>query len=175
MSLVLVGLMGAGKSSVGRLAATRLRWEFVDVDVAITARTGSTVRQIWEDAGEAAYRGLESAVVLETLSSTRPSVLAAPGGVVLDAQVRKALQEAFVVWLRAGPATLAGRVQPGDHRPLLGDDPLPVLDAMATERAHLYREVSNAVIDTGELGAATVADQVVDLVVEHCQLHPTTP
>jgi len=160
-ALVLVGLMGAGKSLVGSLVARRSGWELVDVDVAITARTGASVREIWEAGGEAAYRHVESEEVLHALRSERPVVIAAPGGVVLDPSVRAALGDALVVWLRAGAATLAGRVRPGDHRPLLGDRPFEVLATLATERAHLYEEVADAVIDTDDLDAETVADMVL--------------
>jgi shikimate kinase len=149
-ALVLVGLMGAGKSTVGRLVAEATGRELVDVDVAITARTGKTVRELWEDGGEAAYRRLESAEVLDALD--RDVVIAAPGGVVMDPHVREALAGADVVWLRATPRTLGGRVRPGDHRPLLGDDPEADLAAMAEDRAGLYASVADLTVDTDELG-----------------------
>ncbi len=162
-ALVLVGLMGTGKSHVGRLVAENIGWPLVDVDTAISARTGRSVREIWEDGGEAAYRSLESAVVLDAIGEKVPTVIAAPGGVVLDPEVRAALRDTFVVWLRTDPVILARRVRPGDHRPLLGDDPLDVLTAMATERATLYAQVANAIIDTDKLPVETVADRVLRL------------
>jgi shikimate kinase len=155
--------MGAGKSHVGHLVAEELGWHLVDVDVAITAQTGRTVREIWEDGGEAAYRHLESQVVLDAMSEGMPTVIAAPGGVVLDPDVRAAMRGAFVVWLRTDPATLAGRVRPGDHRPLLGDRPLDVLTSMAAERATLYEQVADAIVDTDHLDARTVAGRVLRL------------
>jgi len=162
-ALVLVGLMGSGKSSVGLLVAEDLGWRLVDVDAAIIAQTGQTVREIWEVGGEAAYRRLESQVVLDALGSGVPTVIAAPGGVVLEPAVRAALRDAFVVWLRTDPVTLAGRVRPGDHRPLLGDHPLHVLTSMAAERASLYQQVADAIIDTDHLDAVSVAEHVVRL------------
>jgi shikimate kinase len=162
-AVVLVGLMGAGKSAVGWLVAQETGWELVDVDVAITARTGKTVRAIWESGGEAAYRHLESEEVLHALRRDVPVVLAAPGGVILDPAVRSRLGDAFVVWLRADPATLAGRVRPGDHRPLLGDHPFDALAAMAGERARLYGDAADTVIDTDELDADSVAGKVIEL------------
>ena len=125
---------------------------FVDVDIVIAQETGKTVRELWEEGGEAAYRQLESDAVLRVLRSPTPSVLAAPGGVILDPAVRTALAGCFVVWLRADPATLAGRVRPGDHRPLLGDRPAETLAAMAEARSDLYQEAATAVIDTDEMG-----------------------
>ena len=159
--VVLVGLMGAGKSTVGALVAAALRRVLVDVDVAITRRTGRSVRQLWEEGGEAAYRGLESSTVLDTLDGPEV-VLAAPGGVVLDAQVRAALGAAQVIWLQADAPTLGARVRAGDHRPLLGHDPAADLAAMATARAELYAAVADLVVDTGAVAPDEAASIIVD-------------
>src|SRR3954470_6276259 len=99
--LVLVGLMGTGKTTVGRILADRLGWALVDSDQAIEAKTGQTVRELWESGGEAAYRALESEVGLHALHGGSGVVVAAPGGVVLDPRVAEALARADVVWLRA--------------------------------------------------------------------------
>ncbi len=160
-AVVLVGLMGAGKSTVGARVATQTHRSFVDVDVAISDRTGKTVRELWQEGGESAYRHLESQVVLDALADTGPVVVAAPGGVVLDPAVRAALAHSFVVWLRADPSRLAARVQPGDHRPLLDADPLPMLMQMARDRAQLYAEVADLVIDTEDRDAVDVANVVL--------------
>jgi shikimate kinase len=161
-TIVLVGLMGSGKSTVGRIVAARLDRELVDSDTAIETKTGSTVRELWERGGEASYRALESEVVLDAIVATQPVVLAAPGGVVLDPAVRAALEVAFVVWLRADPGTLAARVRIGDHRPLLGTDPRTVLSRMAADRADLYREVADVTIDIDGIDAETLAREVLD-------------
>ena len=147
--VVIVGLMGAGKSSVGALVATATGRPFVDVDLAIEAGTGKTVRELWEEGGEPAYRHLESQAVLKTLERGDDVVLAALGA-------------AFVVWLRADPATLATRVEHDDHRPLLGDRPFEVLTSMAAERDSLYGSVADLVVDTDGRDADTVAAAVLD-------------
>ncbi len=166
--VVLVGLMGAGKSTVGRLVAEATGRHLVDVDAAITARTGRSVRELWEEGGEAAYRTLESDEVRRALG--RPDVvIAAPGGVVLDPAVRAALGGAFVVWLRARPATLGGRVRPGDHRPLLGDDPTADLAAMSADRADLYASVADHVVDTDDLSAEAAAATVLGLLADRAR------
>jgi shikimate kinase len=161
--LVLVGLMGSGKSTVGALVAQRSGRKFVDVDAVITARMSKTVRELWEEGGEAAYRYLESDVVLEVLRDDAPTVLAAPGGAVLDPVVRAALADCVVVWLRTSPSTLAGRVRHGDHRPLLGDEPAKTFAAMAETRSELYRQVATAILDTDELAPGAIADVVLGL------------
>jgi shikimate kinase len=161
--LVLVGLMGSGKSTVGALVAQRTGRKFVDVDAVITARMSKTVRELWEEGGEAAYRTIESEVVLEVLRDDTPTVLAAPGGVVLDPLVRAALADCVVIWLRTSPSTLAGRVRPGDHRPLLGDEPAQTFAAMAEMRSELYRQVATAIIDTDGVDPEAIADVVLGL------------
>ncbi len=161
INVVLVGLMGSGKSTVGARVAAATGRTLIDTDAAISTMTGKAVRQLWEEGGEAAYRQMESEVVLEALRGTVPCVIAAPGGVVLDPVVRAALLDAFVVWLRTDPATLAERVRPGDHRPLLADRPLEVLSAMAQDRAHLYAEVADITIDTDHVDPESVAMAVL--------------
>jgi shikimate kinase len=160
-AVVLVGLMGAGKSSVGSEVAARMGMTFVDVDVAIVERTGKTVRELWERGGESAYRHLESKVVLDTLAEKRDVVLAAPGGVVLDPVVRTALANAFVVWLRTDPATLASRVRLDDHRPLLGEHPQDVLTTMAHERSGIYEDLADLAIDTDHEDVEAIASRIV--------------
>lgn len=160
-AVVLVGLMGSGKTTVGRLVAEATGRELVDVDVAITARTGKTVRELWEEGGEAEYRSLESEEVQAALARA-DVVLAAPGGVILDADVRTALSEAFVAWLRASPATLASRVRPGDHRPLLGDDPEADFATMEADRAALYAAVADITLDVEGHSPDELAAELVE-------------
>lgn len=164
-AVVLVGLMGAGKSTVGALVARSAGLPLVDVDTVIESRTGRTVRELWEGGGEAAYRHLESEVVLEAIRRGNV-VLAAPGGVVLDPEVRAAVEDSFVVWLRADPTTLAGRVTEDDHRPLLGHDSLTVLTAMSRERAVLYEAMADLVVDADHDDAGAVATRIVDALAD---------
>ena len=161
-TIVLVGLMGSGKSTVGSIVAAELGCRLIDSDRAIEQRTGSTVREHWEQGGEAAYRHLESEVVLDALSGSGPVVIAAPGGVILDPSVRDAMGAAEVIWLRGRPATLASRVGPADHRPLLGDDPLAVLSRLAEQRAALYEGVADAIIDVDREDPEAIAAHVLE-------------
>ena len=101
---MLIGMMGSGKTTVGRSLAAALGRPLVDSDAQVEARTGRTVREIFESDGEAAYRVLEREALVDALGEAEPSVVAAAGGVVLDAGNRAVLQEAgTVVWLRARP------------------------------------------------------------------------
>lgn len=163
--VVLVGLMGSGKTTVGTLLAERLGRPLVDTDAAVETATGRTVREIWLDDGEPAYRVLENGVVVDALASPVPSVIAAAGGVVLSPDNRRALAEAvaLVVWLSADPAVLVGRALTGDHRPLLDDDPVGTLRRMADDRHDLYAEVADAVIRVDDRGPTEVVAEIVAL------------
>jgi shikimate kinase len=161
--LVLVGMMGAGKSTVGRIVAHRLDRPFLDSDAVIEERTGRTVREIFATAGEQAFRDLETAVLGEALASDEPSVIAAAGGVVLSPQNRSMLSEADarVVWLLADPELLLQRVRSGMHRPLLDDDPAATLQRMWDEREPLYREVADAIVSVDHRTVAEVVEAVL--------------
>jgi shikimate kinase len=162
--LVLVGMMGTGKTTVGRLVAERLGRPFVDSDEQIEARAGRTVREIFEQDGEAAFRRLEADALADALADPRPSVIAAAGGVVLDPLNRRALRRAgTVVWLRADPEILVERVRAGDHRPLLADNPLGALRRLADQRVDLYGEVADAVVDVDAADPAQVAERLAGL------------
>jgi shikimate kinase len=163
--LVLVGMMGTGKTTVGRRLAARLGRPFVDSDDQVEARTGRTVRAIFETDGEAAYRRIESEALAEALGGEEPAVVAAAGGVVIDPVNRSLLAGAgTVVWLRADPALLASRVRSGTHRPLLDGDPLTTLTRLAAERDGWYREVADEVVEVGSGGSAEAVEHILALV-----------
>jgi shikimate kinase len=146
--LVLVGLTGSGKTTIGRLAAERLGRPFLDTDAGIEERTGRSVRTIFAEDGEDAFRDIESTVLRDALLREEPTVIAAAGGAVLRPENRKALREssARVVWLCAGPAAVSDRVKGGGHRPLLDNDPDAALRQMWAAREPLYREVADAIV-----------------------------
>jgi shikimate kinase len=162
--LALIGLMGSGKSSVGRLVADALGLPLVDVDDAIQARTGRDVEALWREGGEAAYRPLEQAVVLDALDPAHPSVLAAPGGIVVDDVALAALTAPHVgvVYLRADPAVLAERVRDDPQpRPLLDGDPAGVLADLYAARDHRYGAVAHLVVPIDELSADQAAARIL--------------
>lgn len=160
--VVLIGMMGSGKTTVGRIVAKRLGRRFLDSDEVVEERTGHTVRAIFALQGEDAFRAEETAALVEALGSKEPVVVAAAGGSVLDAANRERMRSAgTVVWLRADPVVLADRVVGGGHRPLLDEDPVGVLRALDAERGHLYEEVADVVIEVDALAPEQVADSVL--------------
>jgi shikimate kinase len=160
--VVLIGMMGTGKTTVGRLVADRLGRAFVDTDREVEARTGRTVAAIFAEEGEAVFRRWESLVLREVLARRGPRVVAVAGGAVGDAANRALLAGAGVtVWLRADPTVLVERVRSGTHRPLLADDPAGALRRLADERAPWYAEVADVVVDVDALHPDAVADAVV--------------
>ncbi|HEY7627412.1 MAG TPA: shikimate kinase [Ilumatobacteraceae bacterium] len=161
--LVLVGLMGSGKTTVARIVADRLGRKVIDSDAVIEAATGRTVREIFAEDGEDAFRTLETAALLDALASPEPAVIAAAGGVVLREQNRRALRQskAKVVWLCASPSLLVDRVMSGGHRPLLDDDPAGTLQRMHDTRADLYREVADAIVLVDHRSVGEVVEAVL--------------
>lgn len=161
--VILVGLMGAGKSTVGTLLATRLGRAFVDTDDVVVATTGSTVSEIFAARGEPAFRALERTAVADVCASPQPLVVACGGGAVLDPENRRMMSRAgVVVWLRAAPAQLAARVGEGDARPLLArGTPAETLERLAAVRAPGYEAVADVVVDTDELSPSDVTERVL--------------
>jgi shikimate kinase len=161
--LVLVGLMGAGKSTVARLLGDRLARPVIDSDQAVEQAAGRSVREIFGTDGESAFRDLETEALLAALAAAEPSVIAAGGGMVLREQNRRAMREsgAKVVWLAADPAVLLERVKSGGHRPALDGDPAGTLRHMHDTREALYREVADLIVSVDGRSVGDVVEAIL--------------
>ncbi|SDK18769.1 shikimate kinase [Nonomuraea jiangxiensis] len=153
--VVVIGLMGSGKTTAGRLIADALGLPLSDSDPFLQKEHGGTAAQLAAREGAAALHGYEADHVLRELAG-EPKVIAAAASTVEDPRVRAALREAFVVWVDAADEVLAARMRSSDHRPDF--DPA----AMRARRAPYFREVADLVCDVGVLGPEQVRDAVLE-------------
>lgn len=161
--VVLVGPMGAGKSTVGALLAQRLGVGLRDTDDDIVASTGREIGEIFVDDGEPRFRELERAAVRAAIGE-HTGVLALGGGAVLSPETRDLLRGHTVVFLDVGLADAVRRVGLGASRPLLLGNVRSRLKALLDERHHLYREVATLTVDTSGRTPEDVVDEIAKAV-----------
>jgi shikimate kinase len=159
--VVLVGPMGAGKTTVGRLLAQRWDVPFRDTDDDVEQAEGRTVSEIFVDDGEEHFRALERAAVARAVAE-HPGVLAVGGGAVMAEETRAVLDGQRVVFLRVGLADAAERVGLGVSRPLLLGNVRGTMKALLDERTPIYESVAAVVVDTDGRTPEQVADAVVE-------------
>ncbi|GAB6041183.1 shikimate kinase AroK [Endothiovibrio diazotrophicus] len=166
-NLILVGPMGAGKSTIGRQLGEELGMEFVDSDKEIERRTGVDIPLIFELEGEAGFRKRESAMIHE-LAGTAGTVLATGGGAVLDPENRTVLAaRGTVIYLHASIDQLVKRTARDRNRPLLqGGDPRRKLEEIMAVREPLYREVADIAIDTSGRSVRAVVKELLERLEE---------
>jgi shikimate kinase/SAM-dependent methyltransferase len=147
--IVVVGLMGVGKTTIGRGLAARTGWRLRDSDAEIEAATGTTVRELRDRNGVAPMHELEARQLLDALADPEPSVIDAAASTIESPACRTALGSAgvLVVWLRASPVVLAARFASSDHRPAYGADPADFLAEQARRRDPLFESLDPVVID----------------------------
>jgi len=164
--LALVGLSGAGKTTVGRALAEGLGWPFHDLDQRLVTALGRSVAQIFAAEGEAGFRNHETAELVRLTAFPPPLVLAAGGGLVVAPENRRVLKDEYhVIWLRVDPLEASRRLAAASDRPLLSpDDPAGDLRRLLARREGMYREAADTVFDAGD-GAppADVARAILDL------------
>jgi shikimate kinase len=179
--VLLIGMMGTGKSTVARLLAGTLGYGLVDTDTLVEEGAGRTVAEIFDQDGEEEFRAAESRAIAEVGQISGPLVVSVGGGAVLSAANRRAMHElGTVVWLRARPATLAERVGTGHGRPLLAPrpgrpsgtggtpgaaGPIDILVQLESERRGLYQEVADVIVEVDDLSAPQVARRITQALV----------
>ena len=160
--VLLVGMMGTGKTTVGHALSVRTGWPYLDNDGLLQEASGRTAPELLAAAGEAALRAAESSALTLVLARPGPWVAGVAGGVVLDPADRARLRgaDAWVVWLRASVPVLAARVGSGAGRSWLGEDPVAALTRLAAVRDPLYAEVADQVLDVDTASPEQLAAQV---------------
>jgi shikimate kinase len=160
--IVLVGLMGAGKSIVGRALAVRLGRPVADSDRDLERATGLTAEEWRRQHGTRALHAREASILLEALSIHRPAVICAAASTMERPACRQALRTsaAIEVWLKAGPDTLAARFGGEVHRPRFGSDPRAVLVRQAARRDPLFAAMAAIIIDVDQLDPWAIVDQI---------------
>ena len=162
-NVYLVGMMGAGKTTVGRLLARRLKLRFIDADQELERRCGVKVPLIFDIEGEAGFRAREAQLLAE-LTALDGVVLGTGGGaVLLDENRRRLAARGTVVYLRATPEDLYERVKHDRNRPLLATpDPLARLRELHAQRDPLYRSIADLVVDTGRQTVLALARELIE-------------
>jgi shikimate kinase len=166
MNLFLIGYRGSGKTTVAAALAQRLAWPWIDADAEIERRAGRSIQQIFADAGEPAFRDLESAVVADLARGDR-HVIALGGGAVLRDENRQALEgRGTVIWLTAPPETLLARISADpatrERRPnLTSAGGLAEIRSLLAARTPLYAALANLTIDAGSRPADEIAAEIV--------------
>ncbi len=172
-TIALVGLMGVGKSSVGRRLANALTLPFRDADTEIEAAAGCSISEIFNNLGEAAFREGERRVIARLLDQ-EPHVLATGGGAFISSETRTLIKSKSIsVWLKADLSVLARRVSRKDNRPLLaGKNPMDVLQSQADARYPTYAE-ADVIVETGDAAHHVTVDQVIRALSDHIEAHPS--
>ena len=165
--ILLVGLMGSGKTTVGRALAELTGWPYLDNDALVEQVAGRTARQLLAAAGESALRLAEADALDAALSTPPPAICGVAAGTVTSPRNRQALTDrGIVIWLTADPATLATRAVGAIHRPWLEEDAEGWLRETAAERDPLYRAVADLVIDTQDQSPDEIAADLRDRLAE---------
>lgn len=174
-NIYLVGLMGCGKTTVGKLLASRMKWSFLDSDQEVVRRTGVSIPTIFEIEGEVGFRKREAQVLLE-LSQKSHSVVATGGGAVLATENREILtRHGYVVFLDVPPETLFERTRHDRNRPLIQvGDPLQKLRDLYAERLPLYRSVADLTVEGQKLGAHGIVARIQEKYQEQALVHSHT-
>jgi shikimate kinase len=166
--LVLIGLMGTGKTTLGRLAAARLGWPLSDSDAEIQAREGASVRELQERWGAGGLHRLEATILLEALARPEPSVICAAASTIDDERCRAALRAPGVstVWLRATLATLVARYDADPHRPRYRQGTAAALAQQLAARSERFAAAATLAIDVDGLEPGSLIERLGPVIGE---------
>jgi shikimate kinase len=162
-NIALIGFMGSGKSTAGKVLAGKLKMDFIELDSMVEEKVGKSIAAIFKSDGEPAFRKLESQAANEAAKSEM-TVISCGGGVILDpANVKHLKKNALIIYLKAGPDVILERVKGSAAvRPLLeSDDPSRAVSDLLTARSRLYEQAADLVIDTSHLNVDEVVSKII--------------
>ena len=163
-------MMGSGKSTIGTLLARRTGWPYFDNDDLVEQLGEMTARELLADVGAVGLRSTEGAALRLGLTKPAPAIIAAAAGTILEEENRRALREsALVVWLDAGPKTLARRARGGAHRPFLDNEPEDWMRSTLRERAPLYKQTADLTVSTQQRRPAGIATVILDWLADRVE------
>jgi shikimate kinase len=169
VNLYLIGMMGTGKTTIGRLLAEQLNYQFFDTDALIEQATGQSISQIFAESGEETFRQLETNVLAELSPYTRLAI-ATGGGIVLKPENWGYLRHGVVVWLDIPLAQLYQRLQNDDSRPLLKHSDLEArLNTLTTQRQHLYAQADVKITVQADESPTAFSKRVTEAIAQACQ------
>ena len=167
--VVLIGMMGSGKSTIGKQLGALMGWPYYDNDELLQMLRGETAKELLVNAGVTQLREGEAAALALGLKQPAPCIVGAPAGTILSEEIRDALRrESLVVWLTARPQTLARRARGAAHRPWLGGDAEGWMRQALAERAPLYESVANLRVNTERRRPQAAAAQIAAWLEERC-------
>lgn len=175
-NIVLIGLMGAGKTTVGRRLAQRIGWPLIDTDHEIQQRSGATIPTIFELEGEEGFRRREAKVIEEVMAHGG-QVVTTGGGAAVQPGNQPVLSRGYVIYLEAEPQHLWHRLKTDQNRPLLtqSDDPRQTLEALHRARAPIYRALANLVVQAARGSVSQVVHQIEDALQAEGLVGPLPP
>ncbi len=161
--IVLIGFMGAGKSTVGRWLSRKLSRQLLDTDAMIEARAGMTISEIFAARGEEAFRTAETEVLAGLAQRRQPVIVSTGGGMPMRAENREALRKlGSVVYLRVKPKTVCERLTGDTSRPLLaGDDRQKKVETLLAQRGPVYEEAAHLTVDVDGRGPEEIAEEIL--------------
>jgi len=174
-AIFLVGPMGAGKTTIGKLLAKHLGRQFVDCDWHIVQQTGADIPWIFEKEGESGFRDRETRALAE-LTVLPDIVMATGGGAVERLENRELLKNGLVIYLDASVDTQLARTKKDKNRPLLqNDNPRAILEKLYQERSPLYKEVADIIVPTGRAFPKQMIAEILQCLTEYANTHSSQP
>jgi shikimate kinase len=159
--ICLIGMPGSGKTTLGKEIASIFDYEFIDMDSLIKKETGLKISQIFLNKGEEYFRTIETSILEKTISSDKKIIISTGGGIIL--RNKKILKKTYNIYLECNINTLVKRLNSSKERPLIGDNIFKDVNQLLIEREFLYKEISNAIVDSNKI-KKNIINQIQEII-----------